>query len=116
VCGVSRNLFEVYDVNAFGSKKTAAFLWGRKGQCLKIFPAKGFLASVAPFLWGQGSCVSRDHRVKLIFVAAAVLMGLQRRGHRFFWDKQVQCFWMTSGRSCLSALVVLLLGLSIWDN
>jgi hypothetical protein len=29
--------------------------------------------------------------VKLIFVAAAVLMGFQRRWDRFFWDKEVQC-------------------------
>jgi hypothetical protein len=123
---------------------------------------------VAPFLLGAGF-FGLGAIVALIFVASMFLEGFQRRWHRFFGDKVVQCFGdprqklfgtvslgsrdflclgiafklicvaavvlkgfqrdgtaslgtkefsalKISGRSFLIVLVVLLLGLSSWDN
>jgi hypothetical protein len=56
-----------------------------------MIPAKGFSLDQAPFLVGTGIlCLGIN--VKLIFLASMFLKGFQRRWHRFFGDKEVQCF------------------------
>ena len=67
------------------------------------------------FFWKQGF-FGLGIIVTLKFVASMFLEGFQRRWHRLFWDKEVQCLDDLRYRSFLSALGVLLLGLSIWDN
>jgi hypothetical protein len=72
--------------------KPVSFLWGQRSSVPLTTSAKGFsLDQEAPFLVGT-EILCLGINAKLIFLASMFLKGFQRRCHRFFGDKEVQCF------------------------
>jgi hypothetical protein len=79
-------------------KAVASLLWGQRSPVPSTISAKAFsLDQEASFLVGTGIlCLGIN--VKLIFLASMFLKGSQRRWHRFFGDKEVQCFEGLKGK------------------
>ena len=118
---------------SFGSRFLSRGHRGAYICCINV--SGGFSAKMAPLLWdkvvqcfgdprqklfGTVSLGSRDFlclgiAFKLICVAAVVLKGFQRDGTASLGTKEFSALKI-SGRSFLIVLVVLLLGLSSWDN